>query len=579
MPPKNNSSSLKDTEFTVVDVETTGLSPGNNKIIEIALVKIKSGKISRNYHSFINPGREIPYYITQFTGITNEDIYDAPYFEDIADDIISFVGNSILTGHNLSFDKSFLRREFLSIDREDLQNQDLCTLRLARRLYPDLTSKSLGSVCRYLGVRNKNSHRALSDAQATAKILFKMLENTSENYKIKSIDELLSFQRTAHQKPAIKIKKSLVDDVLSLPNAPGVYYFLNSKGNIIYIGKAKSLRERLRSYFSSASPRKAKKIIQQASHLKLQITNSELTALLLEAELIKQINPQHNFQLKKYGNKYFLKIIKDHTAPSIEISNHFDFDGNDYFGLFVTRNKVDAIRDMIDKTFALRECTDKEFSKSKKCFLADIERCTAPCETSSRSEYQEELEKVYEFLYGKNQFALNRLLGKMKNYSATLHFEKAAEIKALIDMILAQTHKSSLLAEPVNSAKVFFEVNEKFGTDYLLLIEGKIFIKKYAIEKRDNFEEALDDFYSGSVQIDFLPTDEDLEKMKITLNWIIKNRNHVRIYYLKDYESKQSLYAAMKNQFANNISPSESTFDIRDFVAGNNPAMNEGNEK
>lgn len=575
MLPKINSLKFAETEFTVVDVETTGLSPSSNKIIEIALVKIKSGKISQNYHSFINPGREIPFYITQFTGITNEDVYDAPFFEEIADDIISFVGNSILTGHNLSFDKSFLRREFISINRDDLPNAELCTLKLARRLYPDLTSKSLGSVCRYLGIRNKNSHRALSDAQATAKILFKMMEKLSENYEIRTIDQLLAFQRTTPAKPTIKIKKSLADDVLSLPNAPGVYYFVNSKGNIIYIGKAKSLRERLRSYFSSAAPRKAKKIITQASHLKLQITNSELTALLLEAELIKQINPRHNFQLKKYGNKYFLKVSKNHTAPAIEISNHFDFDGNDYFGLFISRKKVDAIQEMIDKTFALRECTDKEFSKGKKCFLADIDRCTAPCESADRASYNVELEKVYEFLYGKNQFALNRLLGKMRSYSELLQFEKAAEIKSTIDMILAQTHKSSLLAEPVNSAKVLFEVNDKFGIDYLLLMEGRIFIKKYAIEKRDIFEDALDDFYSDTIQINFFPTDEDLEKMKITLNWIIKNRNQVRLYYLKDYESKQSLYAALRNKFQNNAPPSEATFDIKNFLTENNFAVNE----
>ena len=302
---------LTDTDFTVVDVETTGLSPSNNRIIEIALVKSRGGKIIDNFHSFINPGREIPYYITQFTGITNDDVYDAPFFEEIADDIVSFIGNSILTGHNLPFDKSFLRRELLSIGKEDIPNKHLCTLKIARRLYPELPSKSLGSVCKYLGIRNKNSHRALSDAQATAKILFKMIDNLYNNFEITTIDKLLDFQKSPDIKNKIKIKKSLAEDTSTLPNAPGIYYFLNSKGNIIYIGKAKSLRDRLKSYFSSSTPRKSKKIVQQASHLKIQITNSELTALLLEAELIKQINPKHNSQLKRYGDKYFLRITSE----------------------------------------------------------------------------------------------------------------------------------------------------------------------------------------------------------------------------------------------------------------------------
>lgn len=560
---------LTDTDFTVVDVETTGLSPSNNRIIEIALVKIRDGKIADNFHSFINPGREIPYYITQFTGITNDDVYDAPFFEEIADDILLFIGNSILTGHNLSFDKSFLRRELFSTNREDIQNKDICTLKIARRLYPELPSKSLGALCKYLGIRNKNSHRALSDAQATAKILFKMIDHLYKNFEITTLDKLLDFQKSPDVKKKINIKKSLAEDTSALPNAPGVYYFLNGKGNIIYIGKAKSLKDRLNSYFSSSTPRKSKKIVQQASHLKIQITNSELTALLLEAELIKHINPKHNSQLKRYGNKYFLRIRKNHQAPVIEISNYFDFDGNDYFGLFISRKKVDLIIEMIDKTFALRECTDRDFSKGKKCFLAEIDRCIAPCEISNGIEYQVELEKVYEFLYGKNQFALNRLLGKMKDYSESLQFEKAAEIKSVIDLILAQTHKSSLLAEPVNSAKVLFEVNEKYGTDYLLLIEGKVFIKRYAIEKKDMFEQALDDFFSGSIQINSFPTDEDLEKMKIILNWIIRNRNKVKIYYLKNFETKQLLFAALQNHFTKNIPPAESTFDIRYFINGN----------
>ena len=124
-----------------------------------------------------------------------------------------------------------------------------------------------------------------------------------------------------------------------MPDAPGVYYFLNSKGQTIYIGKAKSLRERVRSYFSQTAPRKAKKIIKSASKLKIELTNSELTALLKEAESIKSKNPRLNTQLKKYGNKYFLRVNTTHKFPDLEISNHFDFDGNDYFGLFRHKEK------------------------------------------------------------------------------------------------------------------------------------------------------------------------------------------------------------------------------------------------
>ena len=139
--------------------------------------------------------------------------------------------------------------------------------------------------------------------------------------------------------------------MFSLPEAPGVYYFINSKGKIIYIGKAKSLSKRVRSYFLLTAPRKAKRMIKQTKRIKYEITNSELTALLSEAELIKMINPRHNLQLKHYGNKYFLRINQTRPFPDLEISNNFDFDGNDYFGLFVTKKKAEIVYELIKQGF------------------------------------------------------------------------------------------------------------------------------------------------------------------------------------------------------------------------------------
>ena len=186
------------------------------------------------------------------------------------------------------------------------------------------------------------------------------------------------------------------------------------------------------------------------------------------------------------------------------MTNHFDFDGNDYFGLFISRRKATEILEFINKAFAIRECTDKEFKKGKTCFLYDIHRCTGPCVDieANKESYKDELEKVYEFLYGKNQYALDRLLNKMKEYSAKEKYEQAAEIKELVDFILDQTHKSSILAEPVNRANVLFEINSRFENDYVLMLEGKFYIKKYLHDHKDTFEQALDDYYSDTIKSD-----------------------------------------------------------------------------
>lgn len=558
---------IDEAEFCVVDTETTGLSPRSNNIIEIGLVKISRLKIVETYHSMINPGRAIPYFITNLTGISDDDVYNAPFFEDIVDEIIDFMGENVITAHNLSFDKSFLKYEFRNAGRDLPQSPEICTLKLARKLYPFLKSKSLGSVCNHLKLKNSGAHRALSDAEVTGKALIKMVKELKRTHRLSSLDELLDYQKMPgqYQQP-LKIKKKLSEDVFDLPNSPGVYHFLNSKNEIIYIGKAKSLRDRVKSYFSPTAPRKAKKIVKQASRLKIEHTNSELTALLLEAESIKLVNPKHNSQLKRYGNKYFLRITAKDTFPGIEICNHFDFDGNDYFGLFISRRKAEVVFDALTKIFALRECDDKELAAGRRCFLAEIERCVAPCENKDKALYNSELEKVYEFLYGKNQFALNRLLNKMKYYSDSQKYEKAAEVKELVDMILAQTHKSSLLAEPVNLANVLFEVTGEQGKDYILMLAGRIFIKKYSLKNRDYFEEAIDDYYENTLYISTLPDEEDLEKMKITLNWLIKHRNKVRIFYLKDYGDKRELFSRLSGNSINQAVAIESTFDIKDFI-------------
>ena len=539
---------LKEAEFSVLDVETTGLSARNNRVIEIGIVTVKNLKITDKYSTLINPGCDIPYFITQFTGISNSDVAYSPSFYDTAEEIEEFIGNSIISGHNLSFDAGFLGCEFARNGFEPLSNLSVCTLKLSRKIFSSLKSKSLGSVSEHLGIINRDSHRALADAEATAQILIKLVKKLSREKGIKTVQQLLEFESsTAASNQVIKLPKDVHESLYSLPDSPGVYYFLNKKDEIIYIGKAKSLKDRVRSYFAATTVGKPKKIVKQAAKIKTEITNSELTALLLEAESIKLINPRHNRQLKKYGDKYFIRITKSHKYPKVEITTKFDFDGNDYFGLFISRRKAEVVLDIIDKTFTLRECNDKEFKKGKRCFLADIERCTAPCVKSVDPEYFNELERVYEFLSGGNQSALNRMLNKMKEYAAKEKYEKAAETKQVIDLMLSQTHKSSLLSEPINKANVLFEVSEGLNKDHILLLEGKYFIKKSSNSGKDSFEEALDDYFAHTIQTDINPTEEDLEKMKISLNWLTKNRNKVRIFYLKEFLSKEELFNAVSS--------------------------------
>ena len=557
---------LEKAVFSVVDVETTGLSASRNRVIEIAIVKIENLKITDKLSYLINPQTYIPPFITSLTGISNEDVMGAPIFSEIVDEIISFTDNSILTAHNFTFDASFLNSEFMMSGREFVNEHSCCTLKLARKIYPTLKSKSLSSVAQSLNLKNSNAHRALGDAEITAKVLLKIITELQKNDKVITVGELLSYQKGITESPILNVKKELQEDFRSLPNAPGIYYFTNRKDDIIYVGKAKSIRDRVKTYFSPSAPQKAQKIVKQASRLKHIITNSELTALLTEAETIKLLTPKHNSQLKKFGNKYFIRITRTHLAPRIELTNHFDFDGNDYFGLFISRRKATEILEIVNKAFAVRECSDKDFKKGKTCFFYDIHRCTGPCVNGelNKKVHSDELAKVYDFLYGRNQYALDRLLNKMKDFSATQKYEQAAEIKELVDFILDQTHKSSILAEPVNRANVLFEIISRFENDYVLMLEGKFYIKKYLHDHKDTFEQALNDYYNGTIHSDSNPKEEDLEKMKITLNWLVKNRNQVKVLYLKDYSSKAELFENLSRSSDKIYSESEKVIQVKE---------------
>ncbi|MDP4196768.1 MAG: exonuclease domain-containing protein [Bacteroidota bacterium] len=560
---------FEEAEFCVVDVETTGMHPGSCRIIEIGLVRIKNLKIKETFRSFVNPGMEVPYFITTLTGISNRDVYDAPYFDEIAEQVEDFIGSSILVGHNLQFDLSFLKKSFDDCGKGKLNNSPLCTLKLARKIYPELPSKSLNNVIKFLKIRNKNVHRALGDATVTAKVLMKMIKELKDKYSLEYVSELLNYQYYSITKPSDHklIKKKLIADLAKLPDLPGVYFFKNSKNDIIYVGKAKSLKNRVKSYFASTAPSKGKKIVRAASRLEFMVTNSELTALITEAEMVKLYNPKFNTMLKKFGNNFFIKVTSSFGYARTEVARNFDFDDNDYFGPYTNGDLVQNLQKVIERTFRLRECKDKEFQAKKGCYLAQIERCISPCTSEGLlEEYEAELKNVYDFLAGKNQFAVNRLIARMKDLSDRHRYEEASEIRDLINLVLSQIQKTSILAEPVNSTQVLVEIQTTGKKDFILMLSGKIYIKDYLLLDEDSFDGAIEDYFNGTLFASQAVNKKDLEKIKITLNWLIRNRNSVKVYYLKDFRSKNELYKHITSGRTLKIHKPPIKLDIRNFI-------------
>lgn len=546
MSAKNKT--FSEASFSVIDFETTGTSPNNSRVIEVGIVKIEKLKIVDSYTSLINPDQYISPFITSLTGISNEDIIGAPGFSDLSSDIINFIQDSILVGHNLPFDYAFLKSESERADIILPKLDQVCTLKLSRSLFPELKSKALGSMVKHFKIRHRDVHRALGDATATAKLFLKILDKLIAEHNYESVEDLTAFQ-VSHAVPKgfRLVKKKLVGDLANLTDSPGVYFFKDSKDKIIYIGKAKSLKKRVKNYFSSSASRKARKIARKASRLGFSETKSELSALILEAELIKIHRPQFNTMLKKYSQNYFIRVKNNHKYPDVKVTTVFDFDGTDYFGPYSNRLTAKSLKEIVDKTFSIRECSDKELAKGKKCYLLDIKRCTGPCiDKDHDDEYNNELNNVYEFLSGQNQFAVNRLLNKMKDLSERQKYEEAAEIRDTVNMILNQLNRSSILAEPINSANAVIEIKDGLTNDYILFLEGRVYLKDYHIKDEDFFDVALDDYFENTLHLLSGMENKDLEKIKIALSWLVKNRTKVKVHYLKEYESKKQLFTDFK---------------------------------
>lgn len=371
---------IENAKFAVLDFETTGVSGKKNRVIEIGIVHVKNMEIVDSYQTFINPGLLVPYYITKITGITDANVHDAPFFEDVTSQVLNFIGESVLVAHNLPFDYSFLKNEFIRADIFIPKMESLCTLKLARKMYPELKSKSLGNLVKHFGIRHKHVHRALGDAMVTAKLLIKMVTQLKEDQNITTLNELLAYQSVTPIKSNLRIiKKKLAVDFSKAPTTSGVYLFKDAKGKIVYIGKAKIIKKRVANYFSNTAARKAKQIVRKASSLEYIETNSELSALILESELIKTHKPPMNTLLKKYSQQYFIKVKRTHEFPDLTSVSKIDFDGNDYFGPYSNRETSKNLIDIISKTYQLRECSDKELKRGKKCYLLDVKRCVAPC--------------------------------------------------------------------------------------------------------------------------------------------------------------------------------------------------------
>jgi DNA polymerase-3 subunit epsilon len=193
--PNDSTTHITEATFVVVDVETTGLSPTSDRITEIAMMKVKNGVLIDEFSTLINPLITIPAEITTLTGIDNIMVQDAPPAREVVPYIAEFLGDAIFVAHNAPFDWGFVSETTLRERGIGLDNPQLCTVKLSKKILPQLPSKSLGPVTQALGITIPERHRASGDAYATALVLVKYLSFLQKKHEIHTVGELLKFQK------------------------------------------------------------------------------------------------------------------------------------------------------------------------------------------------------------------------------------------------------------------------------------------------------------------------------------------------------------------------------------------------
>jgi DNA polymerase-3 subunit epsilon len=385
--------------FAIIDIETCSAKFDFRKgrIIEISILIHDGLSVVDEFTSLIHPECYISGYFTNISGITNAMVDEAPKFYEVAKKIIEITKDKIFVAHNVGFDYGFVKDEFASLGFQ-YKRDTLCTVRLSRKLIPGLKSYSLGNLCDSLGIENEARHRARGDAMATAKLFDVLMQVKSDHpvYRTKGLDEIMV-------RRIDKIKKYVLD---KLPEACGVYYFLDQDHQIIYIGKSTNMYNRALSHFNNKE-QKGRKMLNELYNVDFVKTGNELIALLHENDEIKKHKPKYNRLRKADAFSHCVdwemnnKGIANFKIMPYELSNNAILSFTSYSS---ARNFLENIIDEYQLCIKYCGLADNEAV----CFNHQIKKCNGICANEEEVEVYNKraLEIVKKHAYKQPNFAI-----------------------------------------------------------------------------------------------------------------------------------------------------------------------------
>lgn len=441
---------LADVTFVVVDLETTGGMPARgHAIIEIGAIKLRNGEVVARFETLVHPGRRLPPFITALTGIAEHMLAQAPHIDAVLPGFIEFTAGAVLVAHNAAFDFSFLDAARRPLRGDAFEQPQLCTLRLARRLLPQLPRRSLDALAGHFGIPLVDRHRAFGDARITVEVLFHLLE-LARRRGVLRLGELLDFQHRASDGRRFLCRLPR-QRVAALPDTPGIYRLLGEDGRLLYVGKAKNLRRRVSTYITNATAHRGKvlDLIRHACDVQVELAGSELEAALRESEVIRHERPPYNRLGKHLPQIAFLKLTTSDPFPRLAVVSRMTTRAGRYFGPFRSRASALQAQSLIARLFHLRTCAPRlrPGPEQTPCLLGQTNACSAPCAARVDPDaYGAQVAAAVAFFDGEIGAAERELARRRQAHSEALRFEAAARAQRDLELVRRMRRRQRTLS-------------------------------------------------------------------------------------------------------------------------------------
>lgn len=369
---------MLDEHVVFVDLETTGATATHDRITEVGVIEVNKGRLISEWSTLVNPGMSIPPAIQALTGISNKMVALAPPFAEIQRDLLQRLEGKLFIAHNARFDYGFLKNEFRRCG-VTFNARVLCTVKLSRKLYPQHARHNLDTLLERHGLDCEARHRALGDARVLWLLAQKWTAERGPTLVKSAVDLLVKTQTVPAGLPDLAFN--------DIPETPGVYLFHGDNDVVLYVGKSINIRARVMSHFSGDHRvNKDMQIAREIKRIDWKQTAGELGALLLESQLVKQLAPVHNRQLRRNSQLCAWHWPENDPAAAPQLASAGDIDparfGNLY-GLFRSRaTAIEALRE-IAATHGLCNILlgleKRSVANTGPCFAHQIKRCRGAC--------------------------------------------------------------------------------------------------------------------------------------------------------------------------------------------------------